>query len=187
MAHDLQLNEKVPSKGELTNATQMAKLAFFSDPFFQFLSPNDRLRDRGLTIFFRANLAHLGAGNRTVTVRDRNGTIQGLAAWLPTGCYPQSAGTQLAQVPGTLRALPSTAISSRRQLVLGRCSQVPSERSALVPLPARRRAFHATKWRGHDAHGTRTRPRGPRRCGRLLRDAKRGQPRVLPSIWIRTV
>jgi len=120
MAHDLQLNEQVLSKGELSNATQMAKRAFFTDPFFHFLSPNDRLRDRGLTIFFRANLAHLGEGSRIVTVRDGNDTIQGLAAWLPTGCYPQSVGTQLAQVPGTLRALyrrPRSLLDGNKYLI----------------------------------------------------------------------
>jgi ribosomal protein S18 acetylase RimI-like enzyme len=83
----------------------VANRAFFNDPFFRFLSPGDRLRARGLRIFFRANIAHLGEGGRIVTVRSDDDVILGMAAWLPTNRYPQSIGTQLAQVPGTLRAL----------------------------------------------------------------------------------
>jgi ribosomal protein S18 acetylase RimI-like enzyme len=79
--------------------------AFFNDPFFRFLSPSERLRTRGLTFFIRANLAHFGEGGRVVTVRQPDHTIAGVAGWLPTGCYPQSMGTQLAQIPGTFRAL----------------------------------------------------------------------------------
>jgi ribosomal protein S18 acetylase RimI-like enzyme len=90
---------------EFTSAALVANRAFFNDPFFRFLSPGDRLRTRGLTIFFRANLVHAGEGARIVTVRDDGDAIVGLSLWLPTNRYPQSAGTQLAQVPGTLRAL----------------------------------------------------------------------------------
>jgi ribosomal protein S18 acetylase RimI-like enzyme len=105
MKSDLHLDESAMSRAELTSAAQVASRAFFDDPFFRFLSPNDRLRERGLMLFFRANLAHLGEGARIVTVRNNEGVIQGVAGWLPTGRYPQSIPTQLAQVPGTLRAL----------------------------------------------------------------------------------
>ncbi|HEY5265951.1 MAG TPA: GNAT family N-acetyltransferase [Acidimicrobiales bacterium] len=105
MKNGLHLDESVLSKAELTSAALVANRAFFDDPFFRFLSPNDRLRERGLTIFFRANLIHLGEGARVVTVRSTADAIQGVAAWLPTDRYPQSIRTQIAQVPGTLRAL----------------------------------------------------------------------------------
>ncbi|HVB52028.1 MAG TPA: GNAT family N-acetyltransferase [Acidimicrobiales bacterium] len=105
MKSGLHLNESALSKAELTSAAQVASRAFYDDPFFLFLLPNDRLRERGLTIFFRANLAHLGEGARVVTVRSDDHAIHGVAGWLPTGCYPQSIPTQIAQVPGTLRAL----------------------------------------------------------------------------------
>jgi GNAT superfamily N-acetyltransferase len=119
MTHDLRLDERVLSKGELTNASLVANRAFFSDPFFRFLSPSDRLRSRGLTLFFRANLAHFGDGGRIVTVRQADDTIVGVAAWLPTDRYPQSVGTQLAQIPGTFRALyrrPRALIDGNRYL-----------------------------------------------------------------------
>jgi ribosomal protein S18 acetylase RimI-like enzyme len=105
MTTDLRLDEHKLSKRELTEASLVAKRAFFEDPFFRFLSPHEHLRSRGLTIFFRANLAHLGQGGRIVTVREPHGTIVGVAAWLPTERYPLSVATQLAQIPGTLRAL----------------------------------------------------------------------------------
>jgi len=42
----LRLEERTLTKNELTNAARVASKAFFNDPFFRFLSPNDRLRDR---------------------------------------------------------------------------------------------------------------------------------------------
>jgi len=101
----LYLDERTLTKNEFTSAALVANRAFFNDPFFRFLSPGDRLRERGLTIFFRTNLAHAGEGARLVTVRDAADTIVGLSLWLPTNRYPQSARTQLAQLPGTVRAL----------------------------------------------------------------------------------
>lgn len=73
-------------------------------PSFAF-SPRAIACARGLTIFFHANLAHPGEGARIVTVRQRDDTIVGVAAWLPTDRYPPSVRTQLAQIPGTFRAL----------------------------------------------------------------------------------
>jgi len=105
VAQEFRLDERELSKAQLNGATLVASRAFFDDPFFRFLSPGDRLRERGLAIFFRANLAHMGEGARVITVRDKNDTIIDIVAWLPPGRYPQSAGTQLAQIPGTLRAL----------------------------------------------------------------------------------
>jgi ribosomal protein S18 acetylase RimI-like enzyme len=105
MNNGLHLDEVTLSKSELTSAAQVASRAFFDDPFFRYLSPSDRLRERGLAIFFRANLAHLGEGARVITMRSDDNAIQGVAGWLPTDSYPQSIGTQLAQIPGTLRAL----------------------------------------------------------------------------------
>ena len=105
MAKDIRIDERVLSKGELTAASLVANRAFFNDPFFRFLSPGERLRSRGLMIFFRANLAHFGEGGRIVTAREPDDTIVGVAAWLPTDRYPQSVRTQLSQIPGTFRAL----------------------------------------------------------------------------------
>jgi ribosomal protein S18 acetylase RimI-like enzyme len=120
MASDLRLDERILSRSELTNASLVATRAFFNDPFFRFLSPSERLRTRGLTLFIHANLAHFGEGGRIVTVRQPNDTIVGVAAWLPTGRYPQSVGTQLTQIPGTFRALyrrPRALIDGNKYLI----------------------------------------------------------------------
>lgn len=101
----LHLDERVLNRKELSEAALVANRAFFDDPFYKFLSNDDNLRSRGLTIFFRAMLKHLGKGGRIITVRDEHDKILGVSAWLPTDCYPQSIGTQLAQSPGTIRAL----------------------------------------------------------------------------------
>jgi ribosomal protein S18 acetylase RimI-like enzyme len=119
MTQDFRLDERALSKGELTSVSLVANRAFFNDPFFRFLSPSDRLRSRGLTMFFRANLAHFGDGGRIVTVRKDDDTIVGVAAWLPTERYPQPVRTQLAQIPGTFRALyrrPRALIDGNRYL-----------------------------------------------------------------------
>ena len=83
----------------------MAARAFYTDPFFVHLGPPAFLRNRGLAIFFRAMLRHLGPKARLVTVRDDQDRVVGVAAWVTTGGYPQPILTQLAQIPGTLRAL----------------------------------------------------------------------------------
>jgi GNAT superfamily N-acetyltransferase len=119
VARDLRLDERRFSKRDLTSGAQLANRAFFDDPFFAFLSPGERLRARGLTIFFRTSLAHLGKGGRVMTIRDTTDTMVGLAAWLPTDCYPQSEATQLAQAPGNLRALyrrPRALVDANRYL-----------------------------------------------------------------------
>lgn len=89
----------------MKRASEVAMRAFFDDPFFVFLSENEHLRERGLRIFFRAMLIHLGKGGRIVTARTPDNQIVGVSAWLPTECYPQAVSTQLAQIPGILRAL----------------------------------------------------------------------------------
>ncbi len=119
MVSDLRLDERALTRSALTDASLVAMRAFFNDPFFRFLSPSERLRTRGLTLYFGASLAHFGEGGRIVTVRQPDDTIVGLAAWLPTGRYPQSVRTQLTQIPGTFRALyrrPRSLIDGNRYL-----------------------------------------------------------------------
>ena len=92
------------SRSELTAAARVASRAFFDDPFFTFLMPDDRKREKSLTIFFRSVLAHPGPQGRLVTVRSEHDEILGVAAWLTTDGYPLSVRVQLAQLPNSLRA-----------------------------------------------------------------------------------
>jgi ribosomal protein S18 acetylase RimI-like enzyme len=90
---------------EYNEAAVLAARAFYTDPFFVFLGPPALLRNRGLTLFFRAMIRQLGAGAVRHAVCDPRGRIVGAAAWLPTGRYPASWWRQVAQLPGLVRAL----------------------------------------------------------------------------------
>jgi GNAT superfamily N-acetyltransferase len=95
-----------PLRGrELAQAAQVGKRAFFDDPFFSFLFATEKMRERSLPIFFRTVFAHMGSKGRVVTVRNERDEIVGIAAWQMTGGYPLSVGVQLAQLPGSLRAM----------------------------------------------------------------------------------
>ena len=83
----------------------MAVRGFYTDPFFLFLAPTGRVRNRGLFFFFRTALRHLGPNGEITTVRDSANHIVGVSAWLAPGGYPQPIGTQLASMPGSFRAL----------------------------------------------------------------------------------
>ncbi len=102
---ELRLDERSLSNEEMNEAAMVAVRGFYTDPFFIFLSPKSRTRDRGLFFFFRTALKHLGPGGKIVTVRDASDRIVGVSAWLKPGGYPQPIRTQLAAVPGSIRAL----------------------------------------------------------------------------------
>lgn len=99
------IDEGTLNRAEMARATGVGGRAFFNDPFFTFLFPNDRQRRRTLPIFFRSVFAHMGPKGRVVTVRNEENAIVGVAAWQQTGGYPLSIGTQLAQLPSSVRAM----------------------------------------------------------------------------------
>ncbi len=103
-AEAFHIDTRILDSDGINEVAVVASRAFYTDPFFMFLSSRAVTRSRGLTLFFRGNLRHWKSG-RIVTVRDGADRVVGAAAWLPTGTYPQSFFTQLAQVPGTVRAL----------------------------------------------------------------------------------
>jgi GNAT superfamily N-acetyltransferase len=90
---------------DLDECAVVALRAFYSDPFFAYLSPGARQRNRGLFLFFRSAIRHLGPGGRLSTVRTGAGRIVGVSAWVAPGGYPQPISTQLASIPGVFRAL----------------------------------------------------------------------------------
>jgi ribosomal protein S18 acetylase RimI-like enzyme len=89
----------------LDEACQVAVRGFYTDPFFRYLAPSPQLRARGLFLFFRTAVRHVGPGGVVTTVRDANNVIVGLSVWMKPGGYPQPIATQLASIPGTFRAL----------------------------------------------------------------------------------
>lgn len=79
--------------------------------------PNEATRQRGLYLIHRSVLAHAGPGAHVRTVRTSNDRIVGVALWLPTGRYPLPVLTQLAQLPGSLRAFLRRPETMRRGYV----------------------------------------------------------------------
>jgi GNAT superfamily N-acetyltransferase len=104
-ASELHLDHSRLSGDRLDEAALVALRAFYTDPFFVHLAPRPRQRNRGLFLFFRTAMAHLGPQGKIVTVRDGAERIVGVSAWIAPGGYPQPIATQLASVPGSLRAL----------------------------------------------------------------------------------
>jgi ribosomal protein S18 acetylase RimI-like enzyme len=90
--------------GELHETASVAARALHDDPLFAHLAPDQRLRRRGMPVYFRANL---GATARleVTTVARRQGRVVGVASWVPPGRYPLSPGNQVRQALGALRAL----------------------------------------------------------------------------------
>jgi ribosomal protein S18 acetylase RimI-like enzyme len=99
------LDRRVLTRDELNEAAAIALRGFYTDPFFVFLAPGAYQRQRGLFLFFRAALRHLGPKGVIVTARDGRDRIVGVSAWMAPGGYPQPISTQLAATPGSLRAL----------------------------------------------------------------------------------
>lgn len=103
----------------INECAAVAARSFYTDPFFVHLGPPALLRYRGLALFFRANLRHLGRHGRISTIRTSNDHIVGVAGWITTDGYPQSIYHQVASAPGTLRALyrrPRALIDGQRYL-----------------------------------------------------------------------
>ena len=90
-----QIQEPI-SKVDLAAIADVAMEAFLDDPFFEFLSPKEHLRRRGLRIFFRSFVQYLGTG-RSVFIATRGDRIVGVAAWAPPGSYPASLREQVLQ------------------------------------------------------------------------------------------
>jgi GNAT superfamily N-acetyltransferase len=98
------IDERVLTRQEMSAAIAVSSRAFFNDPFFKYLLPDDAMRRSRLPVFFRSVYAHMGALGRVVTVRDDADHILGVAAWQTTGGYPPSIALQLRQIPSSLRA-----------------------------------------------------------------------------------
>jgi len=101
----LRIDRAPLTASELDECAVVGLRAFYTDPFFVYLAPRAHTRNRGLYLFIRTALKYLGPGGRISTVRNDEGRILAVAGWVSPGGYPQPAMTQLASVPGTLRAL----------------------------------------------------------------------------------
>lgn len=103
----------------MDEAALVAVRGFYTDPFFVYMSPKGRMRNRGLFYFFRTAMKHLGPKGEIWTVRDSRNQIVGISAWIAPGGYPQPVATQLASIPGSFRALyrrPKSLIDGNKYL-----------------------------------------------------------------------
>lgn len=89
---------------EMSAVIEVSSRAFFDDPFFSYLLPEDAMRRSRMPIFFRSVYTHMGTHGRIVTVRNDANDVLGVAAWLTTGGYPLPITLQLSQIPSSLRA-----------------------------------------------------------------------------------
>ncbi|MGC2486193.1 MAG: GNAT family N-acetyltransferase [Acidimicrobiales bacterium] len=105
MTTDFRLDASALSAKDAKAAAQVSARAFFDDVYFSYLLPDERTRTRALELLFSSHVRHGGEHARVVTVRDERRTIIGVAVWFAPGHWPPSVGTQLAQLPVTLRAL----------------------------------------------------------------------------------
>ncbi len=104
MTNDFRFDDAPLSKARLNEAAAVAMRAFYDDAYFRFLMPNDRARARSATILFHEQLKHLQGSGRVTTVRDGDDKIVAVAGWMKTDQFPPPILSQLAQLPGTLRA-----------------------------------------------------------------------------------
>jgi ribosomal protein S18 acetylase RimI-like enzyme len=102
---DFHLDTRPLSTSEAKQAAQVSARAFFDDVYFSYLLPDERTRSRALELLFSGQIRHGGEHARAVTVRDEGEQIVGIAVWFGPGHWPPSIGTQLSQLPVTLRAL----------------------------------------------------------------------------------
>jgi GNAT superfamily N-acetyltransferase len=103
----------------LEQVARVATEAFLDDPFFVFLSPNRRLRRRGLHIYWRGAVGCLGQRGLVLGVRGEGGRIVGVAAFVKPDCYPLPASAQLRQAAAALWALlprPPALVAGSRYL-----------------------------------------------------------------------
>jgi ribosomal protein S18 acetylase RimI-like enzyme len=98
------IDERPLVGADLTAVIALSSRAFFDDPFFNYLLPDDEMRRSRLPYFFRAVYTHMGEHGRIVTVRDDADEPLGVAAWLTTGGYPLPMKVQMRQMPTSLRA-----------------------------------------------------------------------------------
>ena len=83
----------------------VAGRAFHFDPFFVHLCADPLWRARGLALYWRAAVAHLGDKGEVYVARRDDGRLVGVAAHVKPGCYPLPVVAQLRQAAGAMRAL----------------------------------------------------------------------------------
>ena len=101
--HSLEIASSLDSAAEIDQAAMVAARAFYTDPFFIHLAPPALLRARGMAIYMRTMLRHLGPKGLIMNARHQ-GHIVGVGAWVAPDGYPYPARQQVRQLVGTAHA-----------------------------------------------------------------------------------
>lgn len=110
----LQLDEQT-----LDDVAQVATEAFSDDPFFCFLMPSEKMRRRGLRIFFRSVVGTSRSVASVYGARGRDGTLVGVAAFVAPGGFPVPFAGQIRQLASAVGALiprPTALVDGARYL-----------------------------------------------------------------------
>jgi len=94
------------TRADLRAAAHTLGRAFDDDDWFRWLLPDPPKRYRALRRFFGAAVADARQHGR-VDIAVDDGLVAAVAAWLPPGKYPPSAGRQLRQLAAVLAAAPA--------------------------------------------------------------------------------
>jgi len=103
MAANFSLDHGDLTPREIDVASGVATRAFLDDNYFRYLMSDQRVRARALPLLFSSQLRHSGEHAHTVTARDPNGNIVGVALWVEPDHWPPPLSLQLAQMPSSLR------------------------------------------------------------------------------------
>jgi GNAT superfamily N-acetyltransferase len=90
---------------DVTALARVLGRAFYDDPPFGWMLPDERSRERRATGVFAAILRSHAMRYGGVDVASRGDVIVGGAIWLPPGHWAPTAGQQLRALPGYFRAL----------------------------------------------------------------------------------
>ena len=102
----------------LDQAVDVAVRAFDDDPFFSYLFPKTEQRHRSVGRLHRAVMVHL-ASLATTRSAVLDGTVVGVALWVPPGRWPYPAKVQVRQLLGALHAfLPDVGSLGRAGRIL---------------------------------------------------------------------
>lgn len=92
---------------DVTELSRVMGRAFFDDPPFAWMLPDERSRERRAAGLFRAILRSQAMRYGGVDVAHDGSAIVGGAIWLPPGHWAPTTGEQLRSLPGYARALGS--------------------------------------------------------------------------------
>jgi GNAT superfamily N-acetyltransferase len=103
----------------LDDVARVATEAFSDDPFFCFLMPSERMRRRGLRIFFRSVVGTSRAVASVYGARGTDGSLVGVAAFVGPGGFPLPVTGQVRRLVSAVGALiprPTALVDGARYL-----------------------------------------------------------------------